>query len=184
MTTPTNQTAVSSPRNLPSHRPSETIDGTWRLDPQRSRVEFRVRHLWGLVTVTGHFDDYHGQLDLGAHPAVALTIEATSVQTGNRKRDQHLRSADFFDAENHPWVEFRADSVTLRQDTLEVRGRLSARGRSIPLEVEAQVRHVDGELEIEAATTAAHRELGMTYSPFGMISSHSKLLIKAHLSMS
>ena len=47
------------------NRPSgETISGNWRLDPQRSSIGFRVGHFWGLVTVTGHFDDYHGQLDL------------------------------------------------------------------------------------------------------------------------
>ena len=181
MTTPTSQTAVSGPTTLPGHRSSATIGGTWQVDPQRSRVEFRVRYLWGLVNVTGHFDDYHGRLDLGAHPAVELTIAAASVQTGNRKRDQHLRSADFFDAENHPGVEFRADSVALQQDRLEVHGRLSVRGRSIPLEVDARVRQVDGELEIEAATTVAHGELGMTYSPLGMISPRSQLLVKARL---
>jgi polyisoprenoid-binding protein YceI len=91
------------------------------------------------------------------------------VQTGNRKRDEHLRSADFFDAENHPRVRFLSDSVDLQGDTLKVRGRLSARGRSIPVELDAQVCTVDGEVEIEAATTAPHRELGMTWSPLGMV---------------
>jgi hypothetical protein len=60
------------------------------------------------------------------------------VQTRNRMRDQHLRSADFFDAESHPHVQFLSDSVVLSDDALEVHGRLSARGRSIPLELKAQ----------------------------------------------
>jgi polyisoprenoid-binding protein YceI len=133
------------------------------------------------VTVKGHFDDYHGRLDLSANPAVELTIEAASMQTGNRKRDQHLRSADFFDIESHPQVQFLSDSVDLRDDALTVRGRLSARGRSIPVEVYAQIRRVDGELEIEAATTAPHCELGMTWRPAGMIPSHSELFVHAYL---
>jgi polyisoprenoid-binding protein YceI len=165
----------------PKHRFGETIGGTWQLDPQRSSVEFRAGHVWGLASVKGHFDDYHGHLDLGASPAIELTIDAASLQTGNRKRDRHLRSPDFFDAENHPRVQFVSDSVDLLGDTLRVRGRLCARDRSIPLELDAEVRRGDGELEIEAATTALHRELGMTFSPLGMIPPRSELIVKAHL---
>lgn len=164
-----------------NRRSGQTISGRWQLDSQRSSVEFRAAKLWGLVTVRGHFDNYEGQLDLSANPALELTIDAASVQTGIRKRDQHLRSADFFDAENHPRVRFVSDSVDLHDDTLKVRGRLSARGRSIPLELETQVRQIGGELEIEAATTAPHRELGMTWSPLGAIRPRSELFVKGHL---
>jgi polyisoprenoid-binding protein YceI len=164
-----------------NHRSAQTIRGRWQLDSQRSVVGFRAEKLWGLVTIKGHFDNYEGRLDLSANPAVELTIEAASVQTGIRKRDQHLRSADFFDAENHPRVRFVSNSLDLRGDTLSVRGRLSARGRSIPLELEAQVRRIDGELEIEASTTASHRDLGMTWSPLGMIPPRSELFVKGYL---
>jgi polyisoprenoid-binding protein YceI len=166
----------------PSHRSGQELSGRWQLDPQGSRVEFRGRKFWGLVAVNGHFDAYEGQLDLTAHPALELTIDAASVKTGVRKRDQHLRSRDFFDAENHPQVRFASDSVDLDDhDTLKVLGQLSARGRSIPLELEAHVRVGDGELEIEAATTAPHHELGMTWSPLGMIRPRCELFVKAHL---
>lgn len=162
-------------------RLDETINRSWQLDPQRSSVEFRARHFWGLATVKGHFDEYNGQLDLSANPAIELTIDAASLHTGNRRRDKHLRSPDFFDAENHPQVQFRSDSVDLQGDKLKVHGRLAAGGRSIPLELDAQVSEHDGELEIEASTTATHRELGMTFSPIGMIPPHSELLVKGHL---
>lgn len=165
----------------PSPHPTETTGGRWQLDAQRSSVEFRAAKLWGLVTVRGRFGDFKGQLDLGGTPALELTIDAASVRTGIRKRDRHLRSPDFFDAENHPQVRFLSDSVDLHDDILKVRGRLSARGRSIPLELDAQVRQVDGGLEIEATTTAPHRELGMTWSPFGMIPPRSELFVKGHL---
>jgi polyisoprenoid-binding protein YceI len=164
-----------------NHRSDQMLIGRWQLDSQRSSVEFRARKFWGLVTVKGHFDDYEGQLELGADPAVELTIDAASLQTGIRKRDEHLRSADFFDAEHHPRVRFVSESVDLHDDALKVRGRLFARDRSIPLELEAQVRQVDGELEIEAATTAPHRKLGMTWSPLGMIPPRSELFVKGHL---
>ena len=80
---------------------AETLVGRWQLDPQRSSVEFRAGHVWGLASVIGHFDDFEGRLDLKADPAIELMINAASVQTGNPKRDRHLRSGDFFDADHH-----------------------------------------------------------------------------------
>ena len=164
-----------------NHRPDETILGRWQLDPRRSTVEFRAWHFWGLGAVKGHFEDYHGRVDLSADPAIELTIEAASVQTGNAKRDQHLRSNDFFDTENHPQLRFVSDSVVQAGSTLKVRGRLFARDQSIPLELDAHIRQIDGGLEIEAATTALHRELGMRWSPLGTIPPRSELLVKGCL---
>ena len=105
-------------------RSGETMAGSWQVDPQRSSVEFRVGNFWGLATVQGHFGDYQGKLDLGADPAIELAIDAASLDTGNSKRDEHLRSTDFFDAEHHPRVQFVAQSVEPQGDTLKVRGRL------------------------------------------------------------
>ena len=168
-------------KTLPDHRSDETLVGSWQLDPRRSRVEFRVGHFWGLGTVKGHFEAYAGRLDLSADPAIELTIDAANLQTGNPKRDEHLRSREFFDAENHPTVQFVSDSVVLQGDTLSVRGRLFARDRSIPLELDARVRRVDGELEIEAATSAPHRELGMTWNPLRMIPPRTELHVTGYL---
>jgi polyisoprenoid-binding protein YceI len=163
------------------HQP---VRGRWRLDPRRSTVEFRAKHLWGLQTVRGHFGDYQGLLDLSADPAIELTIDAASLETGNRMRDRHLRSPAFFDVEKHPQVRFVSDSVAPQGDALTVSGRLSAGGSSIPLEVSAQVRGVDGELEIEATATARQGQLGMTYSPLKMIRPRSELVVKGHLTPS
>jgi polyisoprenoid-binding protein YceI len=160
---------------------AKTMAGTWQLDPARSRVEFRVPHLWGLASVDGHFENYRGRLDLSSEPAIELTIAATSLETGNSRRDEHLRSPAFFAAEAHPQVRFVSDAVAVHGEALRVRGRLSARGASIPLELEAKLRHVDGELVIEAATTAPHRELGMTFSPLRMIGPRSHLKLTGYL---
>ena len=172
---------MSITRTTSNHRPDETILGRWQLDPQRSTIEFRVRHFWGLATVKGQFDDYQGRLDLSSDPAIELTIDAASVETGNPKRDRHLRSADFFDAENHPQLRFVSDSVVQDDYTLKVRGRLFARDRSIPLALDAHMRRIDSGLEIEAATIALHRELGMNWSPLRMIPPRSELLVKGYL---
>jgi polyisoprenoid-binding protein YceI len=162
-------------------RTGELLDGVWEVDPRRSSVEFRTGNLWGLQTVNGRFDNCRGKLDLSATSAIDRTIEAGTVQTGNRKRDKHLCSSDFFDVENHPEVRFVSDSVQAQGETLRVRGRLSARGRSIPVELDAHVRRVDGGLELTAATTVPHRELGMTRSPLRTIRSHTELAVNAHV---
>ncbi|MGH2887776.1 MAG: YceI family protein [Solirubrobacteraceae bacterium] len=163
--------------------------GRWRLDPVRSVVEFRVPHLYGLITVVGHFERYAGTLDMSAAPAIELTIDAaslTSTHHGDReateqKRDAHLRSSDFFDVEHHPTVRFASEAARLDGRGLFVRGLLSAGGRTIPLEVTATLESADDELEIHASARANQRDLGMTYSPLGTIRTPSKLIVKGRL---
>jgi polyisoprenoid-binding protein YceI len=91
-------------------------DGIWRLDPARSSVAFHVRHFYGLMTVEGEFADYEGALDLDATPALELTIQASTLDTKLAKRDEHLRSKDFFDVDRHPQVRFVSDSAALDGD--------------------------------------------------------------------
>jgi polyisoprenoid-binding protein YceI len=160
---------------------SSVAQGRWRLDPERSCVEFYVRNFYGLMTVKGRFASYDGTLELGAHPAVQLTIDAASLDTKNAKRDKHLRSADFFDVERHAHVRFTSSRATADGDSLKVRGQLDAAGKQIPLELDAALRVVDGELEVEAVTYADQRQLGMTWSPLGMLRAPSKLIVRARL---
>lgn len=156
-------------------------DGAWQLDPARSSVSFQVPHFYGLMTVKGSFADYEGTLDLGATPAVELTIEATSLDTKQSKRDKHLRSEDFFDVKRHPQVRFVSDSARIDGDVLRVGGQLQAAGRQIPLELDATIREADGELELEAIADADHRDLGMTWSPLGILRTPSKLIVRGRL---
>jgi polyisoprenoid-binding protein YceI len=162
-------------------KPPSVDQGRWRLDPERSSVEFHVRNFYGLMTVKGRFASYDGTLELGAHPAVQLTIDAASLDTENAKRDKHLRSADFFDVERHAHVRFTSSSATADGDSLKVRGQLDAAGKQIPLELDAALRVLDGELEVEAVTYADQRQLGMTWSPLGMLRAPSKLIVRARL---
>jgi polyisoprenoid-binding protein YceI len=156
-------------------------DGSWRLDPARSSVAFYVRHFYGLMTVNGEFADYEGTLDLGAAPAVELTIQATSLDTKLAKRDEHLRSKDFFDVANHPLVRFEADIADLDGETLKVRGLLHAAGKHVPLDIDAAVTAVGEELEIEATALVDHRQLGMTWSPMGILRAPSGLTVRGRL---
>jgi polyisoprenoid-binding protein YceI len=160
---------------------SDLTTGAWRLDPENSSVEFHVRHFYGLMTVKGHFDRYAGTIDLQARPAVTLTIDADSLDTKHKKRDAHLRSKDFFDVEHHPEVRFVSDTATLHGDTLKVTGHLHAASSAIPLALDARVTEVDGHPHIEATTAADHRELGMTWSPLGIMRAPSTLIVRGRL---
>jgi len=74
-----------------------------------------------------------------------------------------------------------SDSVVPQDGALKVRGSLFARGGSIPLELDAEIRRAGEELEIKAATSAPHRELGMTWNRLGSVGSSSELLISGYL---
>src|SRR6478752_2290741 len=87
-------------------------EGTWTVDSDVSAVAFAVRGMWGLDKVRGSFGDYRGTLV--AHPRGSrgeLVISAASLDTANAKRDEHLRSADFFDVERHPEIVFTTSAV-------------------------------------------------------------------------
>ena len=99
------------------------------------------------MTVKGRFERYDGTLDLRQEPAIELTIDAASLNTNNNMRDKHLRSGDFFDVENYPQVHFVSESARLGGEGLTVSGRLYAAGTSTPLDVDARLRLVDGELD-------------------------------------
>ncbi len=153
----------------------------WRVDPSRSSVEFRVKMLFGMMTAKGRFTRYEGTLDLSDDPAIELAIETESLDTGNKRRDKHLRSPDFFGAEEHPSVRFVSHSATLDGDRLDVRGRLHAAGGSMPLELHAALRRDGDELEFEAAALADQRQLGMTWNFLGTVHSPVRLMVKGRL---
>ncbi len=171
--------------NTPINHPYDQSAGTrWRLDPASSHAEFRVPHFWGLVSVKGHFDRLDGWLEVAENRQrrIELTIDAVSLDTGNRKRDQHLRSADFFDAEDHPEVRFESTSVTDAADgQLKIEGELQAAGKRVPVALQAAIQQTADYLELEAATTVDQRQLGMTWSPVGITRTPATLTVHARL---
>jgi polyisoprenoid-binding protein YceI len=170
---------MSSQSTQPTEiRPAAT---RWRIDPQRSSVEFRVPHFYGLLKVKGRFERYEGTLDLSGDPAVELTIDAASLHTKQKARDKHLRSPDFFNSESHPHVRFKSHTSRLAGGRLHVEGHLEAAGHIVPMELEAVVQPVGDELEIVAETTVDQRDLGMTWSPLGIARTPSKLIVKGRL---
>ncbi|MER5596946.1 YceI family protein [Streptomyces sp. NPDC002265] len=148
--------------------------GLWQLDPSASAVALRHRTMWGLVNVKGVFGAVAGQGEVAADGTATgtLTLDVASLDTKNAKRDTHLRSADLFDADNHPEITFVARHVERGGDgdTVEVSGQLTVRGISRPLSFPARVTAADaGALTLDAEFTVDRAEFGMGWNQLGMI---------------
>ena len=114
----------------------------WQIDPHHSTVTASAKHMM-LTTVRGAFSGASGVIDFDpANPeagGVELRIPAASVNTGDERRDGHLRSGDFLDAETHPEIVFKSTKVTQkRKDTFVVDGDLTIRGTTKPVSVDVE----------------------------------------------
>jgi polyisoprenoid-binding protein YceI len=114
--------------------------GTWTIDPGHSQISVTARHL-GMASVRGKFTEFGGRIDLGRpveRSAVHAAIQAASIDTGNKMRDDHLRSADFLDVDRNPVIEYHGSSVTpLGGERWRMDGELTLNGitRPVPLEL-------------------------------------------------
>jgi polyisoprenoid-binding protein YceI len=113
---------------------------TWTIDPAHTDIAFKAKHMM-ITTVRGRFDQVEGSLDLDENaPGLSggeIRVAAASLSTGFGARDEHLRSVDFFDAEHHPWIVFRATSVTpTRAGRFDVIGDVTIRGTTVPVRFE------------------------------------------------
>lgn len=110
--------------------------GTWTLDPAHTVIGATARHLVA-SKVRGHFNKFSGTFSMEPSPeesSVEVSIDASSIDTGVEDRDNHLRSADFLDVENHPSIEFRSTKVrSLGGNDYEVEGELTMRGTTKPV---------------------------------------------------
>jgi polyisoprenoid-binding protein YceI len=116
------------------------VPGTWTIDPVHSEVGFSVRHMM-VSKVRGKFTKFSGEIvtaqDVLAS-SVTAEIDLSSIDTGAEQRDAHLRSADFFDSENHPLMTYRSTGIRADGGDYVVDGELTLKGvtRSVPLTLE------------------------------------------------
>lgn len=104
--------------------------GTWQIDPSHSTVGFSVRHAM-VATVRGAFTEFSGTITApdDSSAVVDVTIQAASVDTGNHDRDEHVRSADFFNVAENPTWTFHANQVqAIDGEEFELVGTLTANG--------------------------------------------------------
>jgi polyisoprenoid-binding protein YceI len=155
----------------------------WSLDRDGSSVGFTVKTMWGLIPVRGRFDRFAGSYEVGPNgTTIELTIDADSVDTGNAKRDEHLRSPDFFDVGEHAQVRFRSTRVhEVGGGMLRVVGNLDVAGMVEPLEFAATVQPAGDRLRVEATTTVDQRRFGMNSGVLGMIRRPATLHVNALL---
>jgi polyisoprenoid-binding protein YceI len=114
--------------------------GTWTIDPVHSEVGFTVRHMM-VSKVRGRFTSFSGEIVTAADPldsSVTTEIALDSIITGQEQRDAHIRSADFFDVENHPTMTYRSTGVRRHGDGYVVDGQLTLKGvtKDVPLALE------------------------------------------------
>jgi polyisoprenoid-binding protein YceI len=116
------------------------VAGTWTIDPIHSEVGFAVRHMM-VSKVRGKFKTFSGELVTAENPldsSVTAEIDLASIETGAEQRDDHIRSADFFEVETYPTMTYRSTGVRADGDGFVVDGDLTLKGvtKQVPLTLE------------------------------------------------
>ena len=149
------------------------LNGTYVLDPSHSTFSFVARH--AMVTkVRGSFEQFEGSAVVDpANPAntkLDVTIDAGSITTRNADRDGHIRSADFFDVENHPTWTFKGTDFAIKGDVVEVTGDLTikdtTRPITLPLEYQGAAKDPFGNVRVgfEGSTNILRSDFGLTWN--------------------
>lgn len=131
----------------------------WNVDPSHTTIGFSVRHMM-ITNVRGEFQKVSGSAELDPTSPVGGsirgTVETASIQTREEKRDAHLRSADFFDAEKHPTLTFESSDVRKERSGWSAHGTITIRGVRKPLVI-----HVD-EITATAKDPWGQTRIGVT----------------------
>ena len=142
--------------------------GTWAIDPVHSSIEFSVRHLM-VSKVRGKFETFSGAITVAADgtPSVNAEIEVNSLNTGNEQRDNHVKSADFFDAEHFPVATFVSNAVRPKGDDYILDGNLTLKGVTRPVSLDLEFNGVNagmGQGEVsgyEASVVLNRKDFGI-----------------------
>lgn len=117
-----------------------TVSTTWTIDPSHSVVEFSVRHMM-ISTVKGRFNNVQGTItDVADDPSlssVEVQIDPASINTGDDKRDAHLKSPDFFDVERYPVMTFKSTRIEGTRANFTVTGDLTLKDQTRPVTLQA-----------------------------------------------
>lgn len=114
---------------------------TWTIDPMHSEIQFKAKHMV-ISTVTGSFLDFSGKMETKSedksnfeNSTISFEAQVDSIDTGVEQRDEHLRSADFFDAEKYPTISFKSISFEKNDsdDSFNMEGNLTIKGITKPI---------------------------------------------------
>lgn len=146
--------------------------GTWTIDPAHSEVTFSVRHMM-ISKVRGRFENFDATIVTGENPldsSVKATAEVASINTKQPQRDEHLRSGDFFLAEEHPQLIFESTGVREENGEFFVDGNLTMRGVTKPVTFAFEFggfgEDFDGNVKagFEATTTVNREDFGIEWN--------------------
>lgn len=146
--------------------------GTWVIDPTHTEIQFSVRHL-AISKVRGKFEQFEGTIVTGEQledTKVNASVEVASVNTNQAQRDEHLRTSDFFLAEEHPRITFTSTSVAVKGDDIIVTGDFTMRGvtKQVAFEVEFGGTTTDGygqkKAGFEAETKINRHDFGVAWN--------------------
>lgn len=112
---------------------------TWKIDPAHSEVQFKVKHLM-ITTVTGYFKKFDLEVvtesdDFTTASKIEFTADVDSIDTNNQQRDTHLKSSEFFDAENHAQLKFVGGKYESAGEEGRLQGDLTIRGVTKPVTI-------------------------------------------------
>jgi len=113
--------------------------GTWTLDKAHTSIEFVAKHLM-VTKVRGHFESYEATVEVAedlADSAISVTFDTASITTGAVDRDNHLRSSDFLDIDEHPQITFVSTDISRDGESWRVTGDLTIRGVTRPIVLDA-----------------------------------------------
>lgn len=118
-----------------------SVKTLWAIDPTHSEVQFKVKHLV-ISTVTGYFKQFEGSLESDGEnlngASIRFSADVESIDTNMPQRDAHLKSADFFDAANHPKISFVSSAFVQKdEENYELQGDLTMRGVTLPVTLQA-----------------------------------------------
>lgn len=157
-------------KTLTLQRAEAAAAGTiWTIDPSQSTIAFSIKHM-AFATVRGRFDSFRGTIRFPHDAFVEVEIDAASIDTGTTFRDEHLRSADFFDVATYPTIAYRSTRVSpLGSNRWVVVGDLTMSGvtRSVELAAEQTggTNPWDAEIIAFAATaTISRKDFGIGYN--------------------
>jgi polyisoprenoid-binding protein YceI len=168
------------------------VAGTWAIDPVHSEVSFVVRHMM-VSKVRGRFDKFEGTITTAPNPldsTVNASIDLSSVNTGEPNRDNHIRSADFFEVESHPHMTFRSTGVRADGGDFLLDGDLTIRGTTKPVTLKLEINGFGpdaygGTRAGFSATTEINRsEWGVSYNgpiPGGGVAVSEKVTINLEI---
>ncbi|MHB8691297.1 MAG: YceI family protein [Solirubrobacteraceae bacterium] len=146
----------------PEAHPIPLSAGDWRVVPEQSELGF-LTHILRLLPVRGRYTGFDGELhiDRAGNATGVLRVDAETISTGIKRRDAHLRTADFFAVERHPHMTFELTALTPNADgAATLTGTLRIRDRALAINTPASVAAAGAGLRVDADFEVDHRAAG------------------------